>query len=98
MVKPIRPLLADDAPQHRGARLSFRPTRDEPEHLATHYFNTAADAMAAVEAAETLDLGVRLRNEQSEVSEDTLTLNWLVEIWTEPAWGDEDESAFDAGC
>ena len=97
MVQPIRPRATHETRTPRAASLSFRPARDEPEHLVTHYFNTAADATQAVEAAEILDFGVRLRNEQTEIGEDTLTFTWLVEIWSDPCWADEGDDADAAG-
>ncbi|SDP27951.1 hypothetical protein [Lentzea jiangxiensis] len=55
-----------------------------PQLLTTHIVDSAAEALEAVQAADVLDLGVRVHNRLVPDSEDadTLVEEWVVEVYT----------------
>ena len=52
--------------------------------LSTNIFDSAAEAIEAINAADVLGLGVRVSNRlvQDEESDDTLVEEWIVELLT----------------
>ena len=55
-----------------------------PQLLTTHIVDSAAEALEAVQAADVLDLGVRVYNRLVPDSEDAEALEeeWVVEVYT----------------
>ena len=55
-----------------------------PQLLTTHVVDSAAEALEAVQAADVLDLGVRVYNRLVPDTDDTESLveEWVVEIYT----------------
>lgn len=55
-----------------------------PQLLTTHIVESAAEALEAVQAADVLDLGVRVYNRLVPDSEDADTLEeeWVIEVYT----------------
>jgi hypothetical protein len=55
-----------------------------PQLLTTHIVDSAAEALEAVQAADVLDLGVRVYNRLVPDSEDADTLEeeWVIEVYT----------------
>ena len=55
-----------------------------PQLLTTHIVDSAAEALEAVQAADVLDLGVRVYNRLVPDTDDadTLVEEWVVEIYT----------------
>jgi hypothetical protein len=55
-----------------------------PQLLTTHIFDSAPDALEAVQAADVLDLGVRVYNRLVPDADDAEALEeeWVVEVYT----------------
>ena len=55
-----------------------------PQLLTTHIVDSAAEALEAVQAADVLDLGVRVYNRLVPDSEDAEALEeeWVIEVYT----------------
>ena len=55
-----------------------------PQLLTTHIVDSAAEALEAVQAADVLDLGVRVYNRLVPDSDDAEALEeeWVVEVYT----------------
>lgn len=55
-----------------------------PQLLTTHIVDSAAEALEALQAADVLDLGVRVYNRLVPDSEDAEALEeeWVVEVYT----------------
>ncbi|GHH61080.1 hypothetical protein [Lentzea cavernae] len=55
-----------------------------PQLLTTHIVDSAAEALEAVQAADVLDLGVRVYNRLVPDTDDadTLVEEWVVEVYT----------------
>ncbi|GAB3006481.1 hypothetical protein AB0K14_39215 [Actinosynnema sp. NPDC050801] len=60
--------------------------------LSTNIFDSAAEAIEAIGAADVLGLGVRVSNRlvQDEESDDTLVEEWIVELLTTVPTVDEE--------
>lgn len=60
--------------------------------LSTNIFDSAAEAIEAINAADVLGLGVRVSNRlvQDEESDDTLVEEWIVELLTSVPTVDEE--------
>lgn len=60
--------------------------------LSTNIFDSAAEAIEAIGAADVLGLGVRVSNRlvQDEESDDTLVEEWIVELLTSVPTSDEE--------
>ncbi|WP_158846812.1 hypothetical protein [Saccharothrix deserti] len=60
--------------------------------LSTNIFDSAAEAIEAIGAADVLGLGVRVSNRlvQDEESDDTLVEEWIVELLTSVPTADEE--------
>ncbi|ONI92449.1 hypothetical protein ALI22I_04145 [Saccharothrix sp. ALI-22-I] len=60
--------------------------------LSTNIFDSAAEAIEAIGAADVLGLGVRVSNRlvQDEESDDTLVEEWIVELLTSVPTVDEE--------
>lgn len=60
--------------------------------LSTNIFDSAAEAIEAIGAADVLGLGVRVSNRlvPDEESDDTLVEEWIVELLTSVPTVDED--------
>ncbi|MFD0206810.1 MULTISPECIES: hypothetical protein [Saccharothrix] len=60
--------------------------------LSTNIFDSAAEAIEAIGAADVLGLGVRVSNRlvQDEDSDDTLVEEWIVELLTSVPTVDEE--------
>jgi hypothetical protein len=60
--------------------------------LSTNIFDSAAEAIEAIGAADVLGLGVRVSNRlvQDEESDDTLVEEWIVELLTTVPTADEE--------
>ena len=60
--------------------------------LSTNIFDSAAEAIEAIGAADVLGLGVRVSNRlvQDEESDDTLVEEWIVELLTSVPTIDEE--------
>lgn len=64
-----------------------------PQLLTTHIVDSAAEALEAVQAADVLDLGVRVYNRLVPDSEDAEALEeeWVVEVYTSAPAVDPDQ-------
>jgi hypothetical protein len=64
-----------------------------PQLLSTQIVDSAAEAVEAVLAADTLDLGVRVYNRlvPDDDSDDTLVEEWVIEIYTNAPAVDPDD-------
>ncbi|KOX25571.1 hypothetical protein ADK67_17035 [Saccharothrix sp. NRRL B-16348] len=60
--------------------------------MSTNIFDSAAEAIEAIGAADVLGLGVRVSNRlvQDEESDDTLVEEWIVELLTTVPTVDEE--------
>ncbi|MGM1063998.1 hypothetical protein [Saccharothrix sp. Mg75] len=60
--------------------------------LSTNIFDSASEAIEAIAAADVLGLGVRVSNRlvQDEEDTDSLTEEWVVELFTSIPTADED--------
>ncbi|MFE9746455.1 hypothetical protein ACIQMJ_32645 [Actinosynnema sp. NPDC091369] len=60
--------------------------------LSTNIFDSAAEAIEAIGAADVLGLGVRVSNRlvQDEESDDALVEEWIVELLTSVPTADEE--------
>ncbi|MBB5957370.1 hypothetical protein FHS29_003965 [Saccharothrix tamanrassetensis] len=60
--------------------------------LSTNIFDSAAEAIEAIAAADVLGLGVKVSNRlvPDEESDDTLVEEWVVELYTSVPTVDED--------
>ncbi|MCE6993213.1 hypothetical protein LZG04_00065 [Saccharothrix sp. S26] len=60
--------------------------------LSTNIFDSAAEAIEAIGAADVLGLGVRVSNRlvQDEESDDSLVEEWIVELLTSVPTADEE--------
>ncbi|CCH28330.1 hypothetical protein ABZ816_28490 [Actinosynnema sp. NPDC047251] len=61
--------------------------------LSTNIFDSAAEAIEAIAAADVLGLGIKVSNRlvPDEDSDDTLVEEWIVELFTSVPTVDEDE-------
>jgi hypothetical protein len=64
-----------------------------PQLLTTHIVESAAEALEAVQAADVLDLGVRVYNRLVPDTEDAEALEeeWVIEIYTSAPVVDPDQ-------
>ena len=64
-----------------------------PQLLTTHIVDSAAEALEAVQAADVLDLGVRVYNRLGPDADDAESLEeeWVVEVYTSAPAVDPDQ-------
>lgn len=64
-----------------------------PQLLTTHIVDSAAEALEAVQAADVLDLGVRVYNRLVPDADDAESLEeeWVVEVYTSAPAVDPDQ-------